>query len=67
MKAARSTARNLQAGLIVYLTSAVREQLKEVLKAEGVYSTSSWLRQQIMAKLKDAAARESLEPMHAGR
>jgi hypothetical protein len=38
--------------------------LREVLKEEGIYSASSWLRQQIVAKLRAAEA-GSREPAHA--
>ena len=48
------TPRHLRAGLMVYLTAADRQQLREALKAEGIYSASSWFRQMAMQKLKQA-------------
>jgi hypothetical protein len=64
MQATTSSPRNLDAGLIVYRTPEDRRRLREVLKKEGIYSASSWLRQQIVAKLRAAEA-GSREPAHA--
>jgi hypothetical protein len=47
--------RYLEAGLMVYLTSADRQRLRQILKAEGIYSASSWFRQMAMRKLREGA------------
>jgi hypothetical protein len=66
MKAATSTTRTLGAGLIVYLTPEDRRRLREVLKGEGTYSASAWLRQVVIQKIREAEARQQ-ERANAGR
>jgi hypothetical protein len=46
------------AGLMVYLTRAQRQQLREVLAGEGIYSASGWLRQIVVQKLREAAEKD---------
>jgi hypothetical protein len=58
MNAATPAPRQLGAGLMVYLTRAQRQQLREVLKEEGVYSASAWLRQLVVQKLRAAEVRQ---------
>jgi hypothetical protein len=47
--------RYLEAGLMVYMTPTDRRRLREMLKAEGIYSASSWFRQIAMQKLREGA------------
>lgn len=56
--------RYLQAGLVVYLEPRDRQRLHEALRAEGIYSASSWFRQMAMAKLKTTGLGQDLEPGH---
>jgi hypothetical protein len=73
-----ASTRALGAGLVVYLTPEHRERLHEVLKAEGIYSASGWLRYVVVQKIqeadacpeamrKDAGGRPEREPVNAGR
>jgi hypothetical protein len=39
---------------MVYLKPEDRQRLREVLKAEGIYSASSWLRQLVIQKITHA-------------
>jgi hypothetical protein len=61
---ARQQKRNLQAGLIVYLKPGDRQRLHEALRAEGIYSASSWFRQMAMAKLKTVGLGQDVESGH---
>jgi hypothetical protein len=45
--------RYLEAGLMVYMTPTDRQRLREMLKAEGIYSASSWFRQIALQKLRE--------------
>jgi len=55
MKAMKAPPSELGAGLMVYLTRTQREQLREVLRHEGIYSASGWLRQVVVKKLRESA------------
>jgi hypothetical protein len=63
MKGMKAPPRELGAGLMVYVSREQREQLHEVLKRDGIYSASSWLREIIVHKLREAGDKE--DPRHA--
>ena len=58
--------RYLEAGLMVYLTPADRQRLREILKQEGIYSASSWFRTLAMQKINGASIVQGVEPSHEG-
>lgn len=62
MKARRQT--DLGAGLIVYLRPTDRQQLRDMLRQEGIYSVSGWFRGLALRKLKAADVGQDLELSH---
>jgi hypothetical protein len=53
MKVRRQT--DLGAGLVVYLRPFDRQQLRERLRQEGIYSVSGWFRGLALQKLREGA------------